>query len=72
MGLWRARAVPRWAAAAIATGLIVHIAAGDLLWTTVGGTTLLTMGFGVLAYHVWRHAAAGAASHLQSAVHSAN
>ncbi|MGK5681439.1 hypothetical protein [Actinoplanes sp. URMC 104] len=57
VGLWRARAVPRWAAAAIAAGLIVHIAAGDLPWTTVGGTTLLTVGLAALARQVWRTAA---------------
>jgi hypothetical protein len=47
--LWRTQAIPRWAAACIGLGPIVHIAGGDLPWTAIGGVVLLTAGLARLA-----------------------
>lgn len=48
--LWRARALPRWAAVCVGIGPVLHIAGGDLPWTVVGGSTVLLVGLLVLAY----------------------
>lgn len=47
--LWRARAVPRWAAACIGLGPVIHVAGGDLPWTAAGGGVVLAVGLGGLA-----------------------
>jgi hypothetical protein len=49
IALWRAGALPRWAAACIGLGLILHIAGGDLRWTVVGGSVALAIGLLTLA-----------------------
>jgi len=49
IALWRGRAVPRAIAACVGLGLIVHISAGDLRWTSVGGAVILAVGLGALA-----------------------
>ena len=49
IALWRAATLPRWAAACIGLGPIVHIAGGDLSWTVVGGAVLLALGLIMLA-----------------------
>ena len=49
IALWRARTIPRWAAAGIGLGLVLHISAGDLRWTAVSGSLLLTAGLVMLA-----------------------
>jgi hypothetical protein len=49
IALWRAGALPRWAAASIGLGPILHIAVGDLRWTVVGGSVMLTAGLAMLA-----------------------
>jgi hypothetical protein len=48
IALWRARALPRWAAASISLGPLLHIAVGDLRWTAVGGAVVLTAGLAML------------------------
>lgn len=40
--------VPRWAAACISLGPLIHIA-GDIWWTATGGILLLALGLGILA-----------------------
>jgi hypothetical protein len=47
--LWRAGALPRWAAACISLGPVIHIAGGDFRWTAAGGILLLALGLGILA-----------------------
>ena len=47
--LWRAGTVPRWAAACISLGPLIHIAGGDIWWTATGGILLLALGLGILA-----------------------
>jgi hypothetical protein len=47
--VWRAGTVPRWAAACISLGPVIHIAGGDFRWTATGGILLLTLGLGMLA-----------------------
>jgi hypothetical protein len=42
--------MPRWAAACIAIGPIVHIAGGDLSWTVITGSSMLAIGLAVLAH----------------------
>jgi hypothetical protein len=47
--LWRAGTVPRWAAACISVGPVIHIAGGDFRWTASGGILLLALGLVMLA-----------------------
>jgi hypothetical protein len=47
--LWRAGTLPRWAAACISLGPLIHIAGGDIGWTATGGILLLALGVGELA-----------------------
>jgi hypothetical protein len=42
--LWRARTTPRWIPLCVGAGPVVHVAAGDLVWTTWGGALLVTAG----------------------------
>jgi hypothetical protein len=47
--LWRAQAIPRWAAACIGAGPVIHVAGGDLFWTVFGGVFVLGVGLTWLA-----------------------
>jgi hypothetical protein len=47
--LWRAGTLPRWAAACISLGLVIHFVGGDFRWTAAGGILVLAFGLGALA-----------------------
>jgi hypothetical protein len=54
IALWRAGAVPRWAATCLSPGPIVHISAGDWPWTKVGGSVMVAGGITTIALHILR------------------